>query len=167
MSAITSIQQSGLMCAVIRGLWSWVYLFSRKVRFDYCDFQSYKELGERTGVLILYLDRLRTSMCEVYKIINEIGPVYLQKLFTEKKTGYESRAAVPVAVPKFRTIKSGKRSLRYEGACLWNCLDNRAKVSTTLKEFKTHISLWEWQSCNYDSCILCELKVLWIVNGKI
>ncbi len=69
-------------------------------------------------------------MCEVYKIINEIGPIYLQKFYTQKKTPYESRAAVPVAVPKFRTTEFGKRSLRYEGACLWNCLDNRAKVST-------------------------------------
>ncbi len=50
-------------------------------------------------------------MCEVYKIINEIGPIYLQKLYTQKKTPYESRAAVPVVVPKFRTIKFGKRSL--------------------------------------------------------
>ncbi len=31
-----------------------------------------------------------------------------------------------------------QRSLRYEDACLWNCLDNRAKVSTTLKELKRH-----------------------------
>ena len=98
-------------------------------------------------------------MCEVYKIINEMGPVYLKKLFTQKKTPYESRAAVPVTVPKFRTIKFGKKSLRYEGACLWNCLDNRAKESTTLKEFKRHILLWEGQSCNCNSCILCELKV--------
>ncbi len=99
-------------------------------------------------------------MCKVYKIINEIGLIYLQKLLTQKKTPYESRAAVPVAVPKFRTIKFGKRSLMYVGACLWNCLDNRAKVSTTLKEFKRHILLWKGQSSNCNSCILCQLKVL-------
>ncbi len=59
----------------------------RELRFVYCDFQSsYKELREVAGVPILYLDRLRTSMCEVYKIINEKEPVYLQKLFTQKKT---------------------------------------------------------------------------------
>ncbi len=59
----------------------------RALRFAYCDFQSsYKELRERAGVPILYVDRLRTSMCEVYKIINEIGPIYLQKLYTQKKT---------------------------------------------------------------------------------
>ncbi len=55
-------------------------------RVVYCDFQSsYTELRERAGVSILYLDRLRISMCEVYKVINEMGPVYPKKLFTQKK----------------------------------------------------------------------------------
>ena len=135
---------------------------SRKVlKVRCCDFQSsYKELRERDGVTILYVDRLRTSMCEVYRIINEIGPIYLQKLYTQKKTPYESRSAVPVAVPKFRSIKFGKRSQGYEGACLVNCLYNRAKVSTTLKEFKRHILLWEGQPCTCNPCILCQLKIL-------
>ena len=53
---------------------------------------------------MLYVDRFRISMCEVYKIINEIRPIYLQKLYTQKKQPYESGAAVPVAVPKFRTM---------------------------------------------------------------
>ncbi len=67
-----------------------------------------------------------------------IRSLMIINLPTEMYTKYESREAAPVAVPKFRTIIFGKRSLRYEGACLWNCLDNRATVSTILKEFTRH-----------------------------
>ena len=59
--------------------------------------------------------------------------------------------------PNFRTITFGKRSLRYEGASLQNCLHSRVKVSANLKEFKRHILLWEGQQCNCNSCTLCEL----------
>ena len=62
------------------------------------------------GLLILYFYRLRTSMCKVYKIINEMGPVYLKKLFTQKKTPYESRAAVPVTVPNLEPLNLVRRA---------------------------------------------------------
>ncbi len=46
------------------------------------------------GVFSLYVDRLRTAMCEVYKIVNNIGLAYLKKYFTIKDTSYETRTAM-------------------------------------------------------------------------
>ncbi len=89
----------------------------RALRFVYCDYQSsYKELRGKAGVSTLYADHLRTTMCEVYKVVNDIGPAYLKKYFTIKDSFYETRTAMPLVLPKFRWVSYGKRSFIYEGA---------------------------------------------------
>ncbi len=51
----------------------------------YCDHHSsYKELREKAGMSILYVGRLRTAICEVFKVVNDIGPVNFKKHFTLK-----------------------------------------------------------------------------------
>ena len=46
----------------------------RALRFLYCNIQSsYKELRGKAGVSTLYVGRLRTVMCEVYKVVNHMG----------------------------------------------------------------------------------------------
>ncbi len=71
----------------------------------------------------LYVGRLRTGMCEVFKVVNDIGPAYLKKYFTLKVRFYETRAAMPLVVLKFNSVKFGKQSLNYEGVFLWNNLE--------------------------------------------
>ena len=78
----------------------------RPLQFIYCDYQSsYKELREKSGVTSLYVDRERTAMCEVYKVVNDIGPTYLKKYFTIKDTLYETRIAMSLVLPKFRSVR--------------------------------------------------------------
>ena len=45
-------------------------------------------------------------MCEV----NDIGLAYLKKYFTIKDSFYESRTAMPLVLPKFRSVRLGNRS---------------------------------------------------------
>ncbi len=46
---------------------------SKKVLYDLYQ-SSYEEIREKAGVSKMYVDRLRTVMCEVYKVVNDIGP---------------------------------------------------------------------------------------------
>ena len=57
----------------------------RALRFVFCEYQSpYKELREKAGVFTLYVDQLRMPMCEVFKVVNDIGPAYVKKYFIIK-----------------------------------------------------------------------------------
>ncbi len=49
-----------------------------------------------------------------------IGPAYLKKYFNIKHSFYETRTAIPLVLPKFRSVRNGKRSFGYEGALIWN-----------------------------------------------
>ncbi len=51
------------------------------LRFIFCDYHEspYKELREKAGVSKLYVDRSNMAMCEIYNVVNDIGPAYLKK----------------------------------------------------------------------------------------
>ncbi len=80
---------------------------------------------------LLYVNRLRNVMCEIYTIINEMSPEYLRQLHVAnlKEIPYETRSVVPLDQPKIRTVLFGQRSIRYEGARLWNSLPNHFKMT--------------------------------------
>ena len=50
-------------------------------------------------------------------------------MFTIKNTTYNMRDNTKLIVPKPKTVKYGKRSLKYEGSRLWNLLTNDTKLA--------------------------------------
>ena len=50
-------------------------------------------------------------------------------MFTIKNTTYNMRDTMKLIVPKPKTVKYGKRSLKYEGSRLWNLLTNDTKFA--------------------------------------
>ncbi len=106
----------------------------------------------------MYTQRLKHILIEVYKSTNSIGPVYLHDMFKAKTVKRNLRNKFPLDQPKFNTIKYGKESLRYEGARLWNSLENNIKESQTLNIFKEEIKKWPGISCNCSICSTCVLS---------
>ncbi len=78
-------------------------------------------------------------MCEVYKVVHDIGPAYLKKYFTIKNSFYETRTVKPLVLPTFRSVRYGKRSFSYKGTLLWNNLENAFTLSKSAKEFMCQI----------------------------
>jgi len=133
----------------------------RALRLVYYDFDSsYEELRSKTKKQMLYVQRLRLIMCEVYKCINGLGPSYLHGLFKIKENGYDQRKLFMLEQPKYNTIKHGKHSIRYQGAKLWNNLENMFKEADKFKKFKTLISNWDGPHCNCSVCEMCSLGSL-------
>ncbi len=62
--------------------------------------------------------------CDISKAINDTGTEYVKKYFTLKDHVYETRAVMALVVPKFKSVKFGKRSLNCKGAFLWNIFRN-------------------------------------------
>ena len=56
---------------------------------------------ETAGMSTLYVGRLRSAMCEVFKAVNNIDSEYHKKYFTLKDYVYEARTVMPLIVPKF------------------------------------------------------------------
>ncbi len=119
-------------------------LQERAVRYVVCNYQSpYKELPEKACVSKLFVDQLRTAMCEVFKVVNDIGPDYLKKYFTIKDSFYVTRATMPLVLPKFRSATYGKRNCGYEGTLFWNNLENYFKFNKFVKEFRYQTLRWD------------------------
>ena len=72
-------------------------------------------------------------MCEVFKVVNDMGSAYLKKYFTIKDSFYETWTAMPLMLPKFRSVRYGKRSFSYEGVLLWNNLEFRIEIKQVCK----------------------------------
>lgn len=70
---------------------------------------------------------------------------------------------MPLVVPKFNSVKFGKRSLSYmyEGVFLCNNFENTFKLSIfSVKEFKSQILEWNGPLCQCQACVLCKLNDL-------
>ena len=106
---------------------------------------------------MLYVQRLKLLAMHVYKILNSSGPKYLHDMYTVNKSGYNTRAVLPLIPPKFETIKYGKNGIRYDGTSLWNALPGEYKTSTSFNHFKNSLSKWNGPKCSCTCCSLCSL----------
>jgi len=63
-------------------------------------------------------------------------------------------------MPKFRTIQYSNHSLRYEGAQMWNQLDDDIKQAINLKVFRKRIKKWKGPICSCFNCTLSSLNLM-------
>ena len=118
---------------------------------------SYYVLRSKAQRPIMYVQRLRSILTEVYKCINKLGPRYLHEMFILKDANYESWNILKLYQHKFKYISYGYTCIRYQGSKLWNSLDNELKSACTLKIFKHKLMQWEPDQCNCSTCTLCSL----------
>ena len=88
----------------------------------------------------------------MYKCINYLNPMFMSNTFELKNTPYEMRSSYMLILPKFNSIKNGKKSFKYHGAHLYNTLPMNIKSTTGLKSFKNIVSTWEGPKCVCDLC---------------
>ena len=74
----------------------------------------------------------------MYKVKNGFAPHYIKEMFKIKETTYELRNNNFI-IPKFRTVKNGKHSMRYFGPYLWSKLERTIKEVPTMNQFKKSI----------------------------
>ncbi len=61
---------------------------------------------------------------EIFKVSNNMSPLYMKSLFIKKSIAYELRDFIPFIQPKFNTITYGHNKIRYQGSKIWNNLSN-------------------------------------------
>jgi hypothetical protein len=71
----------------------------------------------------------------MYKIINNLVPMYLSERFTIKHNPYNVRSSMQLYIP-FPRLEYKKRSISYSGAISWNSLDTHVKNANSVNDFK-------------------------------
>ena len=99
-------------------------LNERALRFVYRDYSSsYEMLLKQSGHQTLLNQRLSTILTTVYKVVNrQCVSESLCDLLKLREGNYNLRGEKILTLPKVNTTKYGLKSLRYEGASLWNKL---------------------------------------------
>ena len=115
----------------------------RALRIIYKDnISTYVALLDQSGVLPLYLLRLKHLAIETFKCIKGYNPKYLNDMFTKKRQNYNLRDSDLLVQKKFNTFKYGYKSFSYYGAKLWNSLPNDLKCVSSTNAFKVSIDKW-------------------------
>ena len=131
----------------------------RALRMVYNDYEScYKDLRVRSKRPLLYIQRLRMIVLEMYKIYYDIGPIYLKEFVNKTECVYNTRNRNRVDIPICNTVTYGYNSFKYEGASLWNKLCKTLKQELDVNNFKNLIKEWNGPECSCTLCKLCRLK---------
>ena len=98
-------------------------------------------LLKQSGYQTLLNQRLAKILTTVYKVVNRQGvSESLCDLVELRESNYNLRGDKILTLPKVNTSKYGLKSLRYEGANLWNKLPSEYRKADSYKLFKKQIS---------------------------
>ena len=133
----------------------------RALKYVYNDFaSSYRVLREKHNITLLFVNRVKELLTEVYKACHNISPYYLQGLFSVKESRHNIRSKMNLNVPAVKTTKYGLKSISYSCAKMWNSLNNNMKCAESVKEFKSLLSKWKMKQCTCSFCSYCILNNL-------
>jgi len=89
-----------------------------------------------------------------------LGPKYLYEMFVVYDSAYDMRNSMNIVIPKFNTVKYGKKSISYTGVKLWTILNTETKQTVNIKAFRRFIMLWNGSICSCFNCTHCSLKCM-------
>ena len=103
---------------------------------------DYDELRRELNMLDMNQRRILHSLCLLFKILNNLGPVYLRDLFTLHEEVYvrETRTSNRnIYLPNTPVSSIHNKSFKYYTARIWNELPNDVQSSKTVDTFKRKV----------------------------
>ena len=92
----------------------------------------------------------------MYKVVNNIAPTIMKNIFPLREMSYNLRNTNPFQQRNVVSVYNGTETLSFRGSKTWSIVPEEIKNSTSLKEFKAKIMLWEPLNC---SCRLCKIYI--------
>jgi hypothetical protein len=117
---------------------------------------SYEELLNRANLSTLYNIRLQDIAILMFKVKNNISPLYVNRIFETVDKGYGLRNA-DFHRPCFNTVQYGKHALRYFGPYIWSILSQADREKPSLESFKNAIRKTNLQDLVENSCKNCKI----------
>ena len=130
-------------------------LQNRALCFLYQDYvSSYEELLQKAGKDTMKVNRLKSLCIEIYKLINNINPTYMNEIFKLRKISRAvcSNYKLNLDVPTINQVSFGGKSLRYYGPKIWDSLSFHIKSFEKLEAFINIIKNWNGVSCKCKVC---------------
>ena len=98
------------------------FLQKRALCFLYGNYVTlYEELLQKAGKETMKVNRLRSLCIEIFKLINNINPTYMNELRKISRVVC-SNYKLNLDVPTINQVSFGGKSLRYYGPKIWNSL---------------------------------------------
>ena len=101
---------------------------------------NYETLLCNSNKSAMEIRRLKTSVVEIFKILNEINPLYMKNIFTPKENSKVRHN--DIIVKSMNTSRFGTQRLRSLGPKIWNNLPSNIKSETLFLKFKEYIKTW-------------------------
>ena len=105
------------------------------------------------GAEYLHIKRVKEMAREVFTIVNNIAPTFIENIIAVKHSQYSLRNDKSAVIPRTNTTKYGLNSFAHEGARIWNSLTNVFRVNENYREFSRLIQNWSGPTCK---CIICR-----------
>ena len=93
---------------------------------------------------------------EVFKIRNNMTPVFLNEIFQERYVPYNLRGNNPFRCRRANSVYHGTESLAFLGPKIWDLVPDEIKTSENVDIFKNKIKKWIPDNC---PCRLCRVYI--------
>ena len=126
------------------------HIHERAIRLVYDDYTStFEQLLQKDKTLIFHHRNIHNLAIEMYKVKNNLSPIFMQELFTHNPARGKDR----FLIPNVNTVTYGEKALRTFGPVIWNkMLPEKLKSCTSLDSFKKSIKEWIPTNCQCDLC---------------
>ena len=108
------------------------------------------ELDKSTTI---HIKNIKTLLTEVYKTTRGENPIFMNKIFTEKKQHCNLRITNLLSFPKVIGSKYGTNTFVFHATHLWNQVPDSIKNEPNAKCFKAKFTRnWQVIKCTCTSC---------------
>ena len=126
-------------------------LHERALRLVYKDKNlSFRELLEKDNSFTTHERNLQKLAIEMYKVINNESPTFMQAIFPTVEKTYDLRKNRTFKGENVRTTLYGTETLKYRGPKTWELVPHDIKMSANLWEFKRRIKNGNQRDANAD-----------------
>ena len=134
----------------------------RALRFICYDFTSNVEtLLLLNNAVPLHIGRMKLMDSEVFKILYNLSPSYIQDLVKENVSHYDFRTMKQVEIPKVNSKRYDMKSFRFEAAQMRNSLPNEVRLAENYKQFRRLLQTWDGVNCR---CTTFGFFVLFLID---
>ena len=112
-----------------------------------------KQWVNKTEMTTMRVRQMQNLCIEIYKTLSNLNPEYMHELFERNSHTYSTRRPNNLKIPRVNQTSFGFRSIRAEGAKLWNHLPENIKSSENLSIFQNLIKQWNGPSCGCNYCL--------------
>ena len=121
----------------------------RALRYISDDYDSnYQRLLENNKFVSVEIKRKQTLCMEIFKTFNDLNPPYMKEFFRKNSFSYNLRSSDDLLVPRVNQTTFGLKSIRYEGAVLWNHLPKTLNYLIPLELSKSKLYLGQDRNVN-------------------